>query len=126
MHLRLGNRLGIGKAPLRAPTQGSGTHPPISQEEQDIEVGNSSSFESESMSGSGNMYNYDGHRKPKKDVGTLQVDATPSYQMEFNIKLKYDYTNAWGAEIYHDPMQRQVYKMADCPTPFEKAPWVNY
>ena len=24
------------------------------------------------------------------------------------------------------PMQRQVYKTADCPTPFEKAPWVNY
>ena len=46
--------------------------------------------------------------------------------MEFNIKLKYNYTNAWDAEIYHDPMQRQVYKMVDCPTPFEKSPWVNY
>ena len=45
------------------------------------------------------MYNYDGHHEPEKDVGTSQVDASPSYQMEFNIKLKYDYTNAWGAEI---------------------------
>ena len=63
MHLRLGNRLGIGKAPLRAPTQGSGTHPQIAQEEQAIEVGISSSSKSESMSGSGNMYNYDGNHK---------------------------------------------------------------
>ena len=94
MHLRSGNRLGIGKAPSRTPSQGSGTHPWIAQEEQEIEVGNSSCFEFESMSGSGNMYNYDGHHKPEKDVGTSQVDATPSYQMEFNIKLKYDYTNA--------------------------------
>ena len=23
-------------------------------------------------------------------------------------------------------MQRQVYKTVDCPTPFEKSPWVNY
>ena len=23
-------------------------------------------------------------------------------------------------------MQRQVYKIVDCPTPFEKSPWVNY
>ena len=94
MHLRSGNRLGIGKAPLLAPTQGSGTHPRIAQEEQEIEVGNSSSFESKSMSGSSDMYNYDGHHEPEKDVGTSQVDATPSYQMEFNIKLKYNYTNA--------------------------------
>ena len=126
MHLRSDNRLGISKAPLHAPTQGSGTHPRISQEEQEIEVGNSSSSESESMSGSGDMYNYEGHHEPEKDVRSLQVEATPSYQMELNIKLKYDYTNAWGVEIYHDQMQRQVYKTVDCPTPFEKSPWVNY
>ena len=94
MHLRSGNRLGIGKTPLCAPTQGSGTHPRIAQEEQEIEVGNSSSSKFESMNGLGNMYNYDGHHQPEKDVGTSQVDATPSYQMEFIIKLKYDYTNA--------------------------------
>ena len=46
------------------------------------------------MSGSGDMYNLDKRYEPEKDVGTSQVDATPSYQMEFNIKLKYDYTNA--------------------------------
>ena len=46
------------------------------------------------MSGLGDMYNYHGHHEPEKDVGTSQVDATPSYQMEFNIKLRYDYTNA--------------------------------
>ena len=40
------------------------------------------------------MYHLDKRYEPAKDVGTSQVDATPSYQMEFNIKLKYDYTNA--------------------------------
>ena len=72
------------------------------------------------------MYHNGGLHEPEREVGTSQVDATPNYQLEFNIKHKYDYTNAWGAEIYHDPMQRQVYKTADCPNPFEKAPRVNY
>ena len=126
MHLRSGHRLGIGKPSSLATTQGSKAQPQIAQREQEIDVDNSSSSESDSMSGLGNMYHLDKRYEPKNDVGTSQVDATPSYQMEFNIKLKYDYTNAWGAEIYHDPMQRQVYKTADCPTPFEKAPWVNY
>ena len=75
-------------------TQGSETQPQIAQREQEIEVGNSSSSESESMSRLGDTYNYDGHHELEKDVGTSQVDATPSYQMEFIIKLKYDYTNA--------------------------------
>ena len=74
------------------------------------------------MSGSGGIYLNGGLHEPDREVGTSHVEATPSYQLEFNIKLKYDYTNAWGADIYHDSMQRQVYKMADCPTPFEKAP----
>ena len=94
MHLRSGHVLGIGKAPSLATTQGSKTQPRISQREQEIEVDNSSSFESDSMSGSGDMYNFDKRYEPEKGVGTSQVDATPSYQMEFNIKLKYDYTNA--------------------------------
>ena len=78
------------------------------------------------MSGLGDMYYKGGLHEPKREVGTSHIDATPSYQLEFNIKLKYDYNNAWGAEIYHDPMQRQVYKTTDCQTPFKKAPWVNY
>ena len=122
----MGSRLGIGKAPSLATTQGSETHPRIALNEQEIEGSYSSSSETESMSGSGDMYYKGGLHEPEREVGTSLVDATPSYQLEFNIKLKFDYTNAWGAEIYHDPMQRQVYKTADCPTPFEKAPWVNY
>ena len=46
------------------------------------------------MSGLGDIYNYDGNHKAKKDVGTSQVVGTPSYQMEFNSKLKYNYTNS--------------------------------
>ena len=106
MHLRSGSRLGIGKAPSLATTQGSETHPRIAINKQEIEGSYSSSFEIESMKGSGNMYNNGGLHEPEREVGTSRVDATPSYQLEFNIKLKYDYTNAWVAEIYHDPMQR--------------------
>ena len=78
------------------------------------------------MTGSGDMYHNGGLLEPDREVGTSHGDATQSYQLEFNIKLKYNYTNAWGAEIYHDPMQRQVYKTTDCPTPFKKGPWFNY
>ena len=95
MHLRSGGRVGVVvKAPSHAPTQGSGTQSRIAQEEQEIEINySSSSFESESMSGSGDMYDQTGLHNQAKDVGTSQVDATPSYQLDFNIKLKYDYIN---------------------------------
>ena len=126
MHLWSGYRLGIGKPSSLAMSQGSEAQPQIAQREQEIEVGNSSSFESNSMSELGDMYHFDKCHEPDSNVSTSQADATPSYQMEFNIKLKYDYTNAWDAEIYHDLMQRQVYKTNNCLTPFEKSPWVNY
>ena len=94
MHLQSGSRLGIGKAPSLATTQGSETHPRIALNKQDIEGSYSSSSETESMSGSGDMYNHGGLHEPKREVGTSHVEATPSYQLEFNIKLKYNYTNA--------------------------------
>ena len=106
MHLRLGSRVGIAKAPSRAPTQGNGTQAKIAQEEHEIDPIYFSSFESKSMSGSGNMYDRTDQQEHARDVGTSNIDATQSYQLDFNIKLKYDYTNAWGAKIYHDPMQR--------------------
>ena len=127
MHLRSGSRVGIAKAPSLAPTQGSGTQARKVSEEQEIDlVDSSTSSESDSMSESGDIYDPMGQHDQAQDVGTSNIDTTPSYQLEFNIKLRYDYTNDWGAEIYHDPMQRQVYKTAECPTPFEQSPWVNY
>ena len=94
MHLRSGYRLGIGKPSSLATTQGSEAQPQIAQREQEIEVDNSSSSKSESMIGSCNMYHLDKLYDTQKEVGTSQVDATPSYQLEFNIKLEYDYTYA--------------------------------
>ena len=94
MLLRSGSRLGIGKAPSLVTTQGSETHPRIALNEQEIEGSYSSSSETESISGSGNMYYKGGLRELEREVGTSLVDATPSYQLEFNIKLKFDYTNA--------------------------------
>ena len=127
MHLRSGNRLGIARAPSRAPTQGSGTQSRRAQDEQEIEAAYSStSSESKSMSGSGDMYDQGSPQERAHGVGTSQVDAIPSYQLDFNTKLKFNYTNVFGAEIYHDPMQRQVYKTTECPTPFEQSLMANY
>ena len=106
MHLRSGSRLGIGKTPSLVTTQGSETHPQKALNKQEIKGSYSSSSETESMSGSGDMYHNGGLHEPEREIGTSHVDANPSYQLEFNIKLKYDYTNAWGVEIYHDSMQR--------------------
>ena len=127
MHLRSGSRVGLDRAPSRAPTQGSRTQSRVAQEEQEIEANYSStSSESKSMSGSGDMYDQPGPQEQARDVGTSQVNATPSFQIDFNMRLQYDYTNVYGAEIYHDPMLRQVYKSVECPTPFKKSPMVNY
>ena len=94
MHLRSGSRVGVVKASSCAPTQDSGTQSRIAQEEQEIEANYSSlSSESESMSGSGDMYDQTGLHNQARDVGISQVDDTPSYQLDFNIKFKYDYTN---------------------------------
>ena len=93
--------------------------------EKEIETIYSSSTNSDSMSESGDMY-HEGIPDQMKEPGTSRLVDPPSYQLEFNIKLKYDYTNAWGVEIFHDPMLRHVYKTADCPTPFEQFPRVNY
>ena len=127
MHLRLGSRLGRTRAPSRAPTQGSGTQFETTQDEQEIEATYSpTSSESDSMSGSGDMYDQMGPHEQAGGVGTSQVDATPSFQLDFNTRLKYDYTNVYGAEIYHDPMLRQVYKTAEHLTPFEQSLMANY
>ena len=78
MHLRSGSRLGIGKAPSLATTQGSETHPRIALNKQEIEGSYSSSFETKFMSGSGNMYYKGGLHEPEREVGTSHIDATPS------------------------------------------------
>ena len=64
MHLRSGSRVGLDRAPSRAPTQGSKMQSRFAQEEQEIEANYSStSSESESMSGSGDMYDQGGPRE---------------------------------------------------------------
>ena len=101
MHLRSGNRVRLDSAPSRAPTQGSKTQSRVAQEEQEIEANYSStSSESKSMSGLGDMYDQLGPQEQAQDVGTSQVDATPSFQLDFNMRLQYKYTNIYGAEIY--------------------------
>ena len=42
------------------------------------------------MSGSGDMYDQMGPHEQAEGVGTSQVDATPSFQLDFNTRLKFD------------------------------------
>ena len=63
MHLRSGNRVGVAKALSRAPTQGSGTCSQVVLEELEIDAIYSSSFESDSLSGLGDMYDHMGHQE---------------------------------------------------------------
>ena len=74
--------MGIGKTPSLATTQGSETHPQIALDKQEIEGNYSSSSESESMSGSGDMYNNGGLLEPEREIGTSQVDAEAGKRRE--------------------------------------------
>ena len=61
-----------------------------------------------------------------KDMDSTGPSQPSGLGIKYNIRLEFDFTNRWGAKIYHDPMGRYVYKMGEHLTPFEKYPWVNY
>ena len=127
MHLKLGSRVCVAIARSHVPTHGIGTKSQQHLEEQELDSNFSSSFElgSKLMDKSRDMYGHMGNKEHGKGAETSHVNATPSYQMDFNTKLKLDYTSTWGTEIYHNLLQRYVYKIGKCLTPFEKTNWVN-
>ena len=53
------------------------------------------------------------------------VDTAP-LDLEYDARLKYETTNAYGALLYRDPYKQVCFKLADIFTPFEPRPWVNY
>ena len=55
-----------------------------------------------------------------------RVSETQEYSMAFNMRLMFSKTNAHGAQLYKDPLDRWVVKVEDHPTAFEIAPFVNY
>ena len=55
------------------------------------------------------------------------VSETQEYSMAFNMRLVFSTkTNTHGAQMYKDPLDRWVVKIADHPMAFEIAPFVNY
>ena len=40
--------------------------------------------------------------------------------------LKYEGFNAYGAQIFRDPLSRYYVKTSDFVTPLQQAPWVEY
>ena len=46
--------------------------------------------------------------------------------MEFNMRLKYEGINAYGAQIFRDPLSRYYVKTSEFVTPLQQAPWVEY
>ena len=136
MHLRSGLTLrnSFPQARSRVSTQGSGTnsHSPLEDIIEETSSDSQSNSSLEAWRTRAEMEDsYDLHTPLKNpNVGKDMDSAGPSQPfglgIKYNIRLEFDFTNRWGAEIYHDPMGRYVYKTGEHLTPFEKYPWVNY
>ena len=46
--------------------------------------------------------------------------------MEFNMRLKYEGINAYGAQLFTDPLSRYYVKTSEFVTPLQQTPWVEY
>ena len=47
-------------------------------------------------------------------------------ELEYEIALMFVYTNAYGAEIYKDPLGYYMFTSTKHRTPFNETPMVNY
>lgn len=50
----------------------------------------------------------------------------PSYKLNFNMNLEFDYTKPSNVETYHTLMGGYVYRIAKDSIPFKETPWVKY
>ena len=46
--------------------------------------------------------------------------------LDFDIPLRFRFTNPFGTDVYQDPLNRYAFKTAEHLTPFELSPLVNY
>lgn len=110
----------------RVPTQGSGTRSignlESLRENSSTDSQSFSSTESE-MEHYVNAPNASNLRKGKFIENTFDV---PIREMEFKVKLIFQYENTFGTEIYEDPLGRYVFKTIEHRTPFSAFPMVNY
>ena len=59
--------------------------------------------------------------RPFKTAATQRTLA-----MEFNMRLKYEGFNAYGAQLFMDPLSRYYVKTSEFVTPLQQVPWVEY
>ena len=135
MQLRSGTVLGGFKAsaPSRVTTQGSGTQSVGNLES--IQEGSTTDSQSETISSfeddmdqGTNANTSGGSQASTWNKGKMSENPfdKPIGEMDFNIVLKFQFENIFGAQIYIDPLERYAFKTFDNHTPFSKFPRVNY
>lgn len=133
MHLRSGRLTdsAIGpRAPSRVPTQGSGTQSvgnlvdiaETFSESQSETLSRTTSSLSMDNVGPSNSHPLTPNRTPTRSFNPFEADTMG---LPLNVRLQYVYTNAQGAEIFRDPQQRYLVKIADIFSELDRAPLVN-
>ncbi|MCO5595827.1 hypothetical protein L7F22_049878 [Adiantum nelumboides] len=57
---------------------------------------------------------------------TTSTDMHGPFSMVFNVRLAFAHVNQHGAELYRDPMNKWIVKIAEPTTQFDPAPFANY
>ena len=114
MHLRSGLTLGksFPQARSRVSTQASGTnsHKPLEEIVEEISSDSQSDSSSQTWRTRAKMEGlYDSHtplrnRNIGKDMDSSGHSQSFGFDIKHNTWLEFEFTNRWGAEIYHDPM----------------------
>ena len=148
MNLRSGRHVGVQgglDTASRVPTQSSGVSI-TGNLETIVEDVFSDTTSSESWNLSTNMstelersmgkgYSQDMHDQPLSQPNSPITNEhrpfkTPINQrtlaMEFNMRLKYEGINAYGAQLFTDPLSRYYVKTSEFVTPLQQMPWVEY
>ena len=134
MHLRSGRYLNIGRRSTtlaRVPTEGSGTK--LIGKSIDLQDSSSNSLsETSSQATTSTMsqnWGVSSNAHPFTSIGTPTRSLNPfegdNIALPLKVPLQYVYTNAQGADIYRDPKQRYVVKIADVISELDRTPWVN-
>ena len=148
MHLRSGKHLGVQggfDTASRVPTQSSGVSITGNLETIAEDVFSDTTL-SESWNLSTDMstkpersmgqgYSQDMHDQPLSQPNSPITNEHRPFKtlvnqrtlaMEFNMRLKYEGINAYGAQLFTDPLSRCYVKTSEFVTPLQQMPWVEY
>ncbi|KAI5079974.1 hypothetical protein GOP47_0005453 [Adiantum capillus-veneris] len=134
MQLRSGRQFGTilgSKAASRVPTQGSSS-PSLGNLDNIVE--DSCDYQLETISRTLSRVSMDHEESqdmhPQASTFTRPISLNPfethdDEGLALNTKLQFVYTNAQGAEIFKDPLQHYVVKIANIVSDLDRAPWDN-